>query len=112
MKISRTVGNKPVSMCSEVEIASDARSQSADKAIVIRVEELGPNLMLYLSPILWQTKNEVLLRTKVLDSQKETMESDTAIHWYRGGPFMLLGTDSLQKDLSGTLEDLFYGARK
>jgi hypothetical protein len=111
IKISRRIGNKPVSMCSEVEIAADARTLDADKAIVIRIEELGPNLMLYLSPILWETKNEVLMRTKVLDSQKETIETDTTSHWYRGGPFMLLGTDSLHKDLDGTLGELFHGSR-
>jgi hypothetical protein len=112
IKISRTVGNKPVSMCSDMEIVSDARSVDADKAIVMRIEELGPNLMLSLPPVLWQTKNEVMLRTKVLDSRKEIIETDTTTHWYRGGPFMLLGTDSLQKDLDGTLDVLFHGAGK
>jgi hypothetical protein len=107
INISRSIGSKPVSMCSEVEIMADARFLNADKAIVMRIEELGPNLMLYLSPILWQTKNEVVLRIKILDVRTNTIEADTASHWYRGGPFMLLGTDSLKKDLDGTLQGLF-----
>jgi hypothetical protein len=112
VKISRNVGNKPVSLCPEAEIASDARSLDADQAIVIRIEEFGPNLMLYLSPVLWQTKNEVLLRIKILDSRKVAIETDTTSHWYRGGPFMLLGTRNLPRDLDGSLEELFYGIKE
>ncbi len=112
IKISRSVGNKPVSACSEVEFVSDARSLNADKAIVLRIEELGPNLMIYLSPILWQTKNEVLLRTKILDSRKGFIDTDTSSHWYRGGPFMLLGTDGLHQDLQRTLEEVFLDTKK
>ena len=105
--ITRAIGTKSITMCTDAEIAAVARSIGADKAIVMRFEELGPNLFLYLSPILWETKNEVLVRTKVIDSRNETIETDTASHWYRGGPFMLLGTRSLHKDLRGTLEALF-----
>jgi len=112
VKITRSVIGKPVSLCSEVEIASDARSLAADKAIVIRIEEFGPNLMLYLSPILWQTRNEVLLRIKILDSRKAAIETDSSSHWYRGGPFMLLGTRNLPKDLDGSFEELFHGVRE
>jgi len=112
IKISRSVGNKPVSACSEVEFAADARSLNADKAIVLRIEEYGPNLMIYLSPILWQTRNEVMMRTKILDIQKGLIDTDTSSHWYRGGPFMLLGTDSLNRDLQATLEGLFLDAKE
>ena len=112
VRIARSIGNKPISMCTDAEIASDARASGADKAIVMRLEELGPNLMLYLSPILWQTQNEVLLRTKVLDSRDGSIVTDTVSHWYRGGPFLLLGTRSLHKDIDGTLEALFLGGGK
>jgi hypothetical protein len=80
VKISRTIGDKSIAMCTDSEIASNARSLGADKAIVMRFEKLGPNLIFYLTPILWQTKNEVLLRTKVLDSRKDTIETDTTTH--------------------------------
>jgi len=112
IKIARNIGGKSITLCSDSEVVSDARSMGAEKAIVIRIEEAGPNLMRYLSPILWQTKNEVLLRVRVIDSRSESIESDISSHWYRGGPFMLLGTSSLHKDIDGTLEAIFYGERK
>lgn len=105
--IARSIGTKSILMCTDAEIVAMARSNGADKAIVLRFEELGPNLFLYLSPVLWQTKNEVLIRTKVIDCKNGTIETDTASHWYRGGAFMLLGTKSLHRDLRGTLEALF-----
>jgi hypothetical protein len=111
-KLSRIIGGKPVSMSTDDEITSDARAAGASKAIIMRVEELGPNLMLYLSPILWQTKNEVLLRVRVIDSDTGAITTDTSSHWYRGGPFMLLGTGSLAKDVRGVLEALFLDPRQ
>ena len=112
IKIARNIGGKSITLCSDSEVFSDARSMGAEKAVVIRIEEAGPNLMLYLSPILWQTKNEVLLRLKVIDSISGAIESDISSHWYRGGPFMLLGTTSLHKDIDGTLEAIFYGEKQ
>lgn len=100
------ITEKPVALCTEQEIVVDARSRGADKAIVLRIEEFGPNLMIYLSPILWQTQNEVLLRTKILDTRGGSMDADTTSHWFRGGPFTLHGTRSLPQDLQGTLEKL------
>jgi hypothetical protein len=107
--ISKKIGNKRVALCTDGEIMADARSLGAEKVIVLQIEEFGPNLMLYLSPILWQTKNEVLLRAKILDIKSGDLVTDTASHWYRGGPFLLLGTRDLPKDLEGTLEHLFLG---
>ncbi|KPK00792.1 MAG: hypothetical protein AMK71_07870 [Nitrospira bacterium SG8_35_4] len=63
--------------------------------------------MLYLSPILWQTKNEVLMRVKAIDIKEGTIEADISTQWLRGGPFMLLGASSLHKDIDGTMEAIF-----
>jgi hypothetical protein len=109
-KISRTIGSKSVSMSTYAELTSDANASGAAKTIIMRIEELGPNLMLYLSPILWQTKNEVLLRVTVIDTKTGSIDTDTASHWFRGGPFTVLGTGSLNRDLRGTLKAMFHGS--
>jgi len=37
--------------------------------------------MIYLSPILWQTQNEVLLHLRSLDVDKARLETDITSHW-------------------------------
>jgi len=66
--------------------------------------------MIYLSPILWQTQNEVLLHLRSLDVDKARLETDITSHWKRGGAFTAIGAKSLPQDLKGVLSEIFYGA--
>ena len=77
------------------------------KVIFVRVEELGPLLMIYLSPILWEGGSEVILRVRVLNVEASRLESDISIHRKDTGPFVLRGTGALEKDLDAALSSVF-----
>lgn len=109
LEISKIVNGKDVLLVTDSEIINRAVSKGADRAYVIRLEELGPNLMLYLSPILWQTQNEVLLRLRSINVGMGSLEADITAHWFRGGPFTIHGANSLPIDLYGVLASIFYG---
>lgn len=48
-------------LATDEELISGGHSVGAAYDMRLRIEELGPNVYLYLSPILWESKNEVLL---------------------------------------------------
>jgi hypothetical protein len=109
LAVSRTVDGRDALLATDDSIVTAARTAGAESAVVIRIEELGPNLMLYLSPILWQTQNEVVMRVRHLDGKGGTLKTDVSTRWTRGGPFTLLGANSLDADLRGALNAVFFG---
>jgi len=110
LEISKVIDGKDVLLVTDTEIINRAVSKGADRAYVIRLEEFGPNLMLYLSPILWQTQNEVLMRLRSINIGTGSLEADITTHWFRGGPFTLQGAKGLPVDLSGALSSIFFGS--
>jgi len=108
LEISKNVDGKNALLVTDNKIIGRAASKGADRAYVIRVEEFGPNLMLYLSPILWQTQNEVLLRLRSINVGTGSVEADITTHWFRGGPFTVHGARSLPIDLRGALNSIFF----
>ena len=109
LDIATRVDQTKVLLVEESRVIEAARRQGADRLLLIRLEELGPNLMVYLSPILWQTKNEVLVRVRSLDVGSGEIESDVTIHWMRGGPFTAHGAKELPIDLRGALHSIVSG---
>jgi len=107
LSISKTVAGRDALRATDTEAVSDAKAAGADKVILIRVEELGPNLIFYLSPILWETRNEVLLRIRIINTSTEQLETDLSTHWFRGGPFTVIGAKSLPTDFAGALKAIF-----
>ncbi len=108
LSVSRTIAGRDVLLLSDTEILA-AASANADRIFVIRIEELGPNLTLYLSPLVWATENEVVFRVRCLNPKTGGLDCDVSVRWTRGGPFALLGTNSLPPDVSGALNALFLG---
>jgi hypothetical protein len=78
-----------------------------DKIILVRVEELGPLVMIYLSPILWEGGTEVVLRVRVLNANTSALEADITAHWKNSGAFVLKGTKTLEQDLQAALASVF-----
>ena len=107
--ISRAIAGHDALLSTDTEAISKASELGVDKILIMRIEELGPNLILYLSPILWQTKNEVLLHVRMINPKTENLEAAVTTHWARGGPFTFLGAGSLSTDLSGALNAVFFG---
>lgn len=107
--ISKKVAGKDALLASDSELISAGKATGADKVLKFRFEELGPNLYLYLSPILWQTENKIMLQLRVLNVRTNSVESDLSSHWQRGGAFTLHGASSLPTDLSNMLKAIFYG---
>ena len=78
-----------------------------DKIIILRVEELGPVVMLHPSPILWEGGTEVVLRIRVLNTKTSSLEADVTSHWKNGGAFILKGTKTLERDMEAVLTSVF-----
>ncbi|MCA9226906.1 MAG: hypothetical protein KDA47_14890, partial [Planctomycetales bacterium] len=78
-----------------------------DKIIFLRVEELGPQLVIYPSPVLWSGGTEVVFRVRMLDSRSAAMELDSTVRWKDGGAFVLKDTRSLEQDLQAALRAVF-----
>jgi hypothetical protein len=105
--IKEAIDGQSVLLAGDEAIGRDAAALGADRAYLLRLEELGPNLILYLSPILWQTRNEVLLRVRSIDVAGGRIDSDVTTHWFRGGPFTAHGAGGLPEDLAGVLQHVF-----
>jgi hypothetical protein len=110
VSLLRTVNGRDPLVLTDPELLASA-PVDAGRIFVIRVEELGPNLMFYLSPILWETRNDVVLRVRSLNTRSKALESDVTVRWTRGGAFTMLGTNSLPPDFSGALAAVFTGQR-
>jgi len=110
--VGRDINGKDALLANDAELISAAREAGADRVFLLRIEELGPNLYVYLSPILWQTKNEVVLQIRKLNINTQEVESDLSTQWLRGGPFTLNGASSLPADLSALLKEIFYGKQE
>lgn len=78
-----------------------------DKVVIVRVEELGPLIIIYLSPILWEGGTEVMLRVRALNANTSALETDISIHWKDSGAFVLKGTKTLEQDLQSALGFVF-----
>ena len=109
VSISKTISEREALLATDMDTISETTILGADKILIIRIEELGPNLILYLSPILWQTKNEVLFHIRMINRKTESLEASVTTHWTRGGPFTFLGAGSLPTDLLGSLNAVFFG---
>ena len=108
ISISKKVNGNDVLLATDEELISAGAAIGADKVIKFRIEELGPNLYLYLSPILWETQNEVVLQIKILNTKTGKVESDISIQRKRGGAFTFNGAGSLPSDFAETLRTIFY----
>jgi hypothetical protein len=80
-----------------------------NKIILLRIEELGPLLMIYLSPILWEGGSEAVFRVRILDVNSGSLDSDVDMHWKNTGAFVLRGTKHLEEDLKAALAQVFLG---
>lgn len=109
LSISRNIAGQDALLVTDFEAISEAKALGSDKVFIIRIYEFGPNLMLYLSPILWQTKNEVLLQVRSINIRTGRLEADISTHWMRGGPFTIIGAKSLPVDFAGALNAVFLG---
>ena len=97
---------------SDVEALKFAAStgRQVDHVIFLRVEELGPLVMIHLSPVLWEGGTEVVLRVRVLNANTSALEADITTHWKDSGPFVLKGTRTLEQDLKAALASIFMGS--
>ena len=82
------------------------------KVILVRVEELGPLVIIHPSPILWEGGTEVVLRVRVLNATTSALETDITTHWKDSGAFVLKGTKTLEQDLQAALTSVFGEATR
>ena len=99
-------------LASDEELAARARALGANRALLLRFEELGPTLTIGLSLALWQTHNEVELNARLIDAQSGRALSAVSADWRRGGPYTLNSVSDLPDDLRGVLGYLFEPRKK
>jgi len=111
VEVLKSVAGRPAVGLSDAEALQLAASLNShyDKIIFVRVEELGPLVVIYLAPILWEGGTEVVLRVRVLHADTSALETDIAIHWKKSGAFVLKGTKTLEQDLQAALASAFGG---
>ncbi len=107
--IVRNLSGRDPMLLSDIEAFNlvSALPEKYDKIIILRVEELGPLLVFYCSPILWEGGSEAVVRIRILDVKSASMASDVVIHRRDSGPFVLRGTERLEEDLTAALAELF-----
>jgi len=107
--VMKTVDGQDVLSMSDSQILKSATVVSGkfQKIVVLRLEELGPTLAFYLSPILWAGSSHVMFRIRVLDAATSSLDSDVAVSWSKGGPFVLRGVKYLEGSLTAALAAVF-----
>ena len=110
MAIKNSLADKSPLLAADPELTSEGKKVGANTVVLIGVEELGPNVILYLSPILWETKNEVRFTMRIIDIETERLKSIVTTQWIRGGPFTFNGAGSLPRDFQGALRAVFFGS--
>jgi len=101
-------GRDAITMSDSEILKSDmVISGQFQKVVVVRLEELGPTLKFYLSPILWEGSTKVSLRIRVLDVATSSLGSDVATDWEKGGAFVIRGAKFFEESLTAALESVF-----
>jgi len=90
--------------------AQQLAGRSADTAILLRIHELGPNLVVTLLPPQWLGWSEVDVQARVLRVRDGAVLLDAHVHRARGGPFALRGVQPLESELRAALATLFLPA--
>jgi hypothetical protein len=109
VQLLKSVNNRSAIELSDVEALkfAEATGKHYDRVILLRVEELGPLLILYISPILWEGGTEAVIRVRLLNTATSALEADITTHWRESGAFVLKGTHSLERDLQAALAAVF-----
>lgn len=109
VKIVKNISQKQSIDLSDIEALNLNKEygNKYSKIIFIRVEELGPTINLYLSPILFEGATEVKLRVRILDTNSTSLDSDIYSEWKNGGPFILKGLKTLEQDMYDNLKSIF-----
>jgi hypothetical protein len=110
--IRKVIDGKPALELSDTQImqSRDVKEAQFNKVVLLRLEELGPTLSFYLSPILWKGSTDVSFNLSVLDVSSSSLLSDIRVHWEKGGAFALRGTSTLKEGLKSALSEVFQEA--
>ena len=72
--ISRTIDGRDVLLLGDKDILASVPAD-VERIHILRFEELGPVLVLYLSPILWTSDLDIQLRVRTLNARTGSLES-------------------------------------
>ncbi len=107
----RSLTGRDSVLASDEQILADARRRGVTKAVVLVVEELGPNVILYCSPILWATRNDIVFQVRLLDVKSGTLQARVGTRFERGGAFTFNGAETLSSDMVEALGVVFGAGR-
>jgi hypothetical protein len=109
--LKSATGRSPIALSDGEALKLAATSDNRyDKVILVRVEELGPLVIIYPSPVLWEGGTEVVLRVRVLNARTSALEADVTSHWKNSGAFVLKGIKTLEQDMQAALASVFMGS--
>lgn len=89
---------------------SEARSDGAETAILIHIEELGPIAILSF-PALWSTWSDAKFTLDVVDTATGVVRRSIPHRRQKGGAFELRGLEPLQAEMEQALKDVIFAAR-
>lgn len=107
--ILEQIQNRDPLTLSDAEIVNFAQTSTRKwkEIVIIRVEELGPLILVYPSPILWEGGTETKMRIRVLNIAPPALKMDASVHRKDTGAFVLRGTGALDQDIALTLKEVF-----
>lgn len=100
-------GDRLAATLTDTDLIAFAKHRGRDRVILIRLEELGPLIILRPSLVLWEGGSEVQLRIRVLNAAASTLDADVSVHRRDTGPFVLRGTGNLEHDVLEALGTVF-----
>ena len=84
-------------------VAADAAAPSS--VLVITVRELGPILKLLSSLALVEGGTDVVLEFRAVSPATGQTTADFTSHWQNGGPWVIKGVATLEKDIGSALQE-------
>jgi hypothetical protein len=94
----------------ESDILSLYASRKVDTIVLLRLEELTPNLLITLSlPFLWSGNNEADVRVRALATDPARVLLDLRIDRTTGGPFHLRPASWSEPELEAALREVLVG---
>ncbi|MBX7059227.1 MAG: hypothetical protein K1X75_14265 [Leptospirales bacterium] len=111
--IVENVSERSALELSDAELLLQARSygRPIDQIVVLRIEELGPILILRPCLLSWEGGSDLRLRVRTIDVQSERLTSDISYDRRESGTYVVRGVGPLAEQLELGLQEVFEGTR-
>ena len=104
--VRRLAGDSSVIAPSDAQVLALAAASTLtpDRALVVKVRELGPVVRVLSSPALVEGGTEVVLEVRALNVRTGEPLANHRTHWRNGGAFVIKGVQTLEQDMGAALQ--------